>query len=246
MKISKKVFVFGDSHAPDFDESATECAIKLGRFYRPDLIISLGDVGEYASVSSWSKGKPKLQENLRIKDDVVEATNYLQRIGEINPKAEKVCLLGNHESRVQRFIEENPQTDGLVSVATEYEKVGWKTHPENLPYEICHKLIAVHGVNHGKYAAAKHLELYSKSVLFGHIHKPQSFAHSFYDGVKMSWSCPCLSNLNPNYLRNRPSAYTHGVVLIDILDNGIFFLDVVLIFGGVTSRFGSIFNGNNK
>jgi len=246
VKIVKKVFVFADSHAPEFDEVATRCAIKLGQFYKPDLILGLGDIGEYGSVSSFSKGKPKLLEGMRIKDDVESATAYLNLMSTINPKAEKVCLLGNHEARVEKYIQENPQTDGLVSVRTEYEKVGWQTIEENIPYSICHKLIAIHGINWGKYAAAKHLEMYSKSVLFGHIHKPQSFAHSFYDGVKMSWACPCLGDLNPNYLRNKPTAYVHGCVLIDVLDNGNFFLDTVLIFDGITSRFGSIFDGSKK
>lgn len=246
MKIVNKVFCFSDPHAPEYDEAATNCAIKLGRFYRPDTILCLGDVGEYASVSSFSKGKPKLLEGMRIKDDIESATNYLNLMATINPKAKKVVLMGNHEARVDRFVQENPQTDGLMSVASEYEKCGWKTVQENIPYEISHKLIAVHGVSWGKYAAAAHLQMYSKSILFGHIHKPQSFAHSFYDGVKMSWACPCLGDLNPNYLRNKPTSYVHGVVLIDVLDNGCFFLDVVLIFDGITSRFGSIFNGNTR
>jgi len=246
LKIAKKVFVFADSHAPDHDEVATRCAIKLGRFYRPDLILSLGDVGEYGSVSSFSKGKPKLLEGMRILDDVESAVGYLNLMSTINPKAERVCLMGNHEARVERFIQENPQTDGLMSVSSEYEKAGWKTIPENIPYEICRKLIAIHGVAWGKYAAARHLEMYSKSTLFGHVHKPQSHPHTFYDGVKMAWSCPCLGDLNPNYLRNKPTAYVHGCVLIDVLDNDTFHLDTVLIFDGVTSRFGSIFDGTKK
>lgn len=244
MKIVSKVMALADSHSPETDEAAVNAAIKLGRFYRPDLLLHLGDVGEFASVSSFSKGKPKLLEGLRIKDDVESAVSFLNRMSTINPKAKKVCLMGNHEDRVNRFLNENPQVDGLVSVATEYNKAGWETVDVNIPYEICHKLIAIHGINWGKYAAAAHLQMFSKNVLFAHIHKNQAHSHSFYDGVKMSWACPCLSHLNPNYLRNKPSSYSHGIVLIDILEDGKFFLDVVLIIEGITSRFGTVFNGN--
>jgi predicted phosphodiesterase len=246
MKISKKVLVWADSHAPEQDDVATRCAIKLGKFYKPDLILSLGDVGEYGSVSHFSKGKPKLLEGMRIKDDVESAVSYLNLMATINPRAEKVCLMGNHEERVNTYLQENPQAEGLVSVATEYNKAGWKTVDMNIPYEVCHKLIAIHGVSWGKYASAAHLQMYSKSIIFAHIHKTQSFSHAFYDGVKMSWACPCLSNLNPNYLRNKPSAYIHGLMLIDILEDGRFFPDVVLIIDGVTSRFGTVFDGHTK
>ena len=107
---------------------------------RPDVIVNVGDFWDLPSLSSYDFGK-KAMEGRRVHEDI-EAGNKamrimlnglrtLQRRQRENKKRvytpEMHFCIGNHEERIKRHVESNPQLDGLLS----YDNLdlrGWKVH----------------------------------------------------------------------------------------------------------------------
>jgi len=56
----------------------------------------------------------------------------------------------------------------------------------------------------------------------------------------MAYSMGCLADMNKEYLKGRPTNWTHNVGIIDIYNNNNFNLIVLDIVDGVTSYGGKI------
>lgn len=95
-------------------------------------IINLGDFWDLPSLSSYDRGKKKM-EGQRLKADI-EAGNAafklldapISRQKSWNPR--KVFLLGNHDFRLQRAVEDNAQLEGTVSL-DDLDTLDWERHP---------------------------------------------------------------------------------------------------------------------
>ena len=93
---------------------------------RPDKIIIAGDWWDFPSVSHWNTKRE--QETQRLQDDIAAGNRALHAlmgpIQELKEKTEKQhkkryrpeihFLMGNHEDRLQRFIDQNPVLEGLL------------------------------------------------------------------------------------------------------------------------------------
>lgn len=110
---------------------------------RPDVIVCIGDFADMESLSSYDKGK-KSFEGRRYKKDIEAAKDamcaFLTPMWEFNDRARKnkqklytprmVMLLGNHEDRINRAINEDPALDGILSTDNlEYAVDGWEVYP---------------------------------------------------------------------------------------------------------------------
>jgi hypothetical protein len=110
---------------------------------QPEVVVNLGDFADMSSLSSYDVGK-KSFEGRRYKADVEaahEAMNaLLGPLREFNAKAKKnkeklykprlVMLLGNHEHRINRAVNDDPKLEGVLSTDDlGYKKAGWQVHP---------------------------------------------------------------------------------------------------------------------
>jgi len=110
--------------------------------YRPDVIVNLGDFADMPSLSTHDKVGSKYFEGLRYKTDVEVTKEAMKKLlaplrdlqksqKETKHKVYKprmVMLLGNHENRIDRAINNNPTLEGLISTKDlEYEK-DWEVH----------------------------------------------------------------------------------------------------------------------
>lgn len=103
-------------------------------------IIHIGDHADMPSLSHWDAGKKKM-EGRRYQDDL-DAANEAWRVlnqpfydfnaGRKKNKAkmwspERYITLGNHEDRISRTIDANPQLEGMLDISKlDYERSGWK------------------------------------------------------------------------------------------------------------------------
>lgn len=118
---------------------------------QPDVtVIHLGDHWDMPSLSSYDKGTKAMEgrrymadieagnEGMRLLTDPIRAT-YLEQsspktltrkgTSTITPWTPRLVLLrGNHEDRISRAINANPQLDGALSF-DQLESPGWETHP---------------------------------------------------------------------------------------------------------------------
>lgn len=109
---------------------------------RPDVIVHLGDHADMPSLSSYDKGK-RAAEGQRVQQDIeaakagmVALLTPLKRLQEQQRAAgqpvyapELVFTLGNHEERIMRHVNANPELHGFLSYANlGYEEFGWEVH----------------------------------------------------------------------------------------------------------------------
>lgn len=111
--------------------------------HRPDRIIHIGDAADMKSLSSYDKGKLSA-EGRRYQDDLDSVDRGFKLL--MDPIQREVqrrivgkkkrwnpdlhLTLGNHENRINRFIDEDPKMEGRVSIDDlPFAKYGFKVHP---------------------------------------------------------------------------------------------------------------------
>ena len=236
----KKHLIISDTHAPYENKRAVAAACEYALEYKPDVIVHIGDVGDYKSISHWMKNKRLELAGLTIQDDLDAACNLLKNIGSTAPDAEKIVLLGNHDNWVYDYVNEHPELEGTLSVSRSYNSVGWKVIPWNELYRVG-KLYLTHGLYTNKYHAHSTVHALSVSCCYGHSHDFQVYTESFLDGEKMAMSLGCMCDMNPGYLHNRPKRWLNGFGTVDTMPTGDFFIDFIKIVNGRFCRMGKIY-----
>ncbi len=100
---------------------------------QPDVLAIIGDWGDFSSMSSYDKGKAVFEGRRLSKDwdsyrtslDVFMAP--WAGIGGYKPRLE--YFEGNHEYRIKRAMNDNPELDMLPDVCGYMAEAGWKAHP---------------------------------------------------------------------------------------------------------------------
>lgn len=108
---------------------------------KPDVIIHIGDHADMESLSSYDKGK-KSFEGRRVKNDLDAAhrgmdalVSQFSSIVGYNP--EMHFCTGNHEERIDRFSNDNPEFEGFLGTELlNLEQYGWTVHPFLKPVEV--------------------------------------------------------------------------------------------------------------
>ena len=110
--------------------------------YRPDVVVNIGDFADMPSLSTHDVKGSKYFEGLRYKKDVEVVKEAMQKM--LAPlrtlqkvqkdskhkvyKPRMVMLMGNHENRISRAVNNNPTLEGLISTKDlNYEK-DWEVH----------------------------------------------------------------------------------------------------------------------
>lgn len=128
---------------------------------QPEVIVMIGDHADLPSLSSYDKGTKKA-EGKRLNEDFAAAIEGMRRLlrpiydlqqrelriyGRIKYKPKMVLTLGNHEERLMRHVNANPELAGFVSYDNlKYKEFGWEVIDFLKP-------INVHGVNYVHYVA---------------------------------------------------------------------------------------------
>ncbi len=250
MKVKNRVVVFPDTHFPNHDEEAFKCALKVLEKIKPDIFLSLGDIVDGESVSSWQwkrRKRPPLEYQLpSIHREIKEANKYLDKIDAVCKKIKcnrKIIAQGNHDEWFDRFVEENPYLEHLTfRNAFRFDDRGYEYYPYGELFKIAgSKLYAYHG---GHYMGITHTRTHvlnlGCNVIYGHTHDCQKSVITHIDGAHMAHSMGCLTDMSKDYLRGRKTNWTHNVGIIDLFDDGNFNLQVLTINDGKTSYNGRI------
>lgn len=92
--------------------------------YKPDRIIHLGDHWDCHSISSYSANKEREGERI-IRD--VQAGNRAMMTLENARDYNRYILRGNHEHRLDRYVSDHPELEGLISDKLFNDRqLGWK------------------------------------------------------------------------------------------------------------------------
>ena len=79
----------------------------------PDAIVHLGDHWDMPSLSSYDKGK-RSAEARRVARDIQAGNDGLALLTPRTGAGRRVILRGNHEQRIERYVEDHPELEGTV------------------------------------------------------------------------------------------------------------------------------------
>ena len=250
MTIKERVVVFPDIHFPNHDEKAFKCALNVIKAVKPTAFLLLGDTIDGESVSHWQwskKKRPPLEYQLpAIKQEIKEGNKGLDRIDRVLDKVgckKKQFAQGNHEKWFDHFVEENPYLEHYGSRrAFKFDERGYEWHKYGEVFKVFgSKLHAYHG---GHYMGIAHARTHALqlgcNIIYGHTHDSQKSTITHISGSHMAYSMGCLTDMTKDYLKGRPTNWSHNVGLVDILNNGNFNLVVLDINDGITTYNGKI------
>ena len=234
-----KVIILPDIHMTDKTPKTYKVVKGFISQFKPDETIILGDFMDVASLSAWDYDKKRKMEGRRFLKEVDCANKELDYIQKYSKKI--IYIVGNHENRVDRYLDKNPEMEGMIDLLTVL-----KIHKRKIEWIPLDKVYAlgkcnfVHGLYTNQYHAKKTLEAVGDNIVYGHVHQ----ASSFFKTAKlqkpiMAYSLGCLGDLAPEYMAGKWANWITGFgVMYYNTDNGLFNLYPINI---ISNKF--IFNG---
>mgnify|MGYP001605055309 CR=1 FL=1 len=196
---------------------------KVMRDFKPTHLVYLGDALDFDYISKFTEGNIRKLEGKRLKRDYIEFNKMLKRHKKLCGRPKVIYFIGNHEYRLEKYLDKCPQGEGFQEVEYNIEGVD-----EFIPYNKvwkCGKLSYLHGVYTNQFHAKKHVENYGRNVIYGHTHQVQVYTkvsqcdrEDFHTGKSIG----CLSDKNPEYLHNRPNSWTHAFHICEMENDGYF------------------------
>ena len=143
-EVKKKptILIIADTQAKS--EEDLEYLLWIGKYIadkKPDIIVHIGDHFDMPSLSRYDKGTSKIEGKRLYKDIEAGVEGFkllnleLEKHKDYHPR--KVFCLGNHEERLDRYVNEHPELQGTLGTdKLPFAKYGWEVHPFLKPVEI--------------------------------------------------------------------------------------------------------------
>lgn len=225
--------ILPDLHLPHHDPAALDCVLLAHEALRPKRTVILGDWLDAAAFSAHP-----VKSHAEERAGTFHATEILpcrDLLTQLEKNTDSIDYLeGNHEFRVERALVTQGLEESLADLISPRKLLsdGRKKPFNYVPYapksgvlphvKIAEDLIAIHGWTWCRHAAAKHLDQSrNRSVVFGHIHRKQSYMSRdpIDNRTIQAWSPGCLSKLQPLYQTSSPTEWVHGFSLVWVTDD---------------------------
>jgi len=225
---------------PTHNEPAIHATLDFVNDFAPDVLILGGDQINCGPVSHWLKGKPRLVEGFRLKN---ELDKFQDLFGNTLIKIPRTIWMdGNHEAWIHGLVDENPGLEGMVEPQS-YLKGQWaETVSQGEMYQLSYgtkrgKLYFVHGdvilkSQQYKSPARTLVTAYNKNIRAGHVHTYDAFTlkspvdkQDYHTGIIV----PALASRDPYYTKFAPSNFMHGFLYGWFWPDGEFTDQVVVI-----------------
>jgi len=217
-----RVVVWPDTHVPNHDVKATKVVLKFLKYFKPHILILIGDLLDCEGVSFH---KPSESQIPYLMNEFDEGNKLLDRIqATVGKNCKLVYCIGNHEERIERWIAfQNPSLSGVITIEKELhlKERGIEVIPMNKFYKVG-KLHFTHGIYTGVHHSLKHVKATMKNTVYGHLHDLQLSTVMSASGPKMGICCGCLAKKNPAYMKNRPNNWMTGFGVFYVFENGEF------------------------
>lgn len=229
--------VVGDAHvAPGQNLRRFQWANKFVKDCKPTRILLIGDFGNFDAFSAWDKDKRKMMEGRRYLKDVEVCNEALGMLLEgVDNRIPLVYTEGNHENRVDRYLEYHPELLGKIDVqrdilagvagTREVHYVKYKQDWTHRGVSFTHVPIQENGKPvAGKYATQKALSIYQNSVVFGHTHRWDVACEHRHNATHLNQALNvgCFFEHVDEYAKGSVTSYWRGLVLLDHYSNNRF------------------------
>lgn len=119
--MSRTHLIIGDPHAhPDHHNERATWLSKLIMDIKPDVVVNIGDSADMPSLSSYDKGKRSFH-GRTYAADIGSHLDFQTKVWEPIKRTKKrlphrVCLVGNHDQRIEKALDLSPELEGTISV----------------------------------------------------------------------------------------------------------------------------------
>lgn len=227
-----------DQHAPLHDPVAHTAIMRLLYDLRPHEIICGGDLVDMQAISPHLVKKNNLRQIAasRLKTEIEAGARLLD---DYQKHCKKLTYLeGNHEFWVERWINANPQLEGLLEVENQLQlkKRGIQWIPSWRDKQLVYrkgKAGFLHGIYTGKYHTKRMSEEVDCNIFYGHTHDTNSFARSFLGqkDARIAQALGCLCLPQP-YMQGNPDNWQQALAIFHFRKDGFFNYDLLRIFDG--------------
>lgn len=229
MKIDAWI-ILSDLQVPYEDVHSLAAVEKYMAAHKWAGYIQIGDFLDFDSISSFNQHLPRKTRNSFISNDIDRANKILDRHQAIvrrrNPEAKFVLLEGNHEERVERFLDQNPMFEGLLDVPKLLRlgerDIKWiKAWTNGETYSVG-KARFTHGNYTNQYHAKKMVDAEDRSIFYGHTHDMMCIPKSKRDKTELhiGQSIGCLCEIEQSYMKGKPSNWQQGFMVLFLMPNG--------------------------
>lgn len=235
-----RVIVIPDLQVPAHDKKSLAAVEKLMADFSWDYYINLGDFLDFNEISFHNHGKPMLVEGQRILKSFDAGNEILDRHQKIvkskNRKAKFVLLNGNHDYRIERYVEMFPQTEGLLdydkNLRLKQRKIEWvRCYPDGTDF-VLGKAHFHHGLYTNDVHSKKHVNAWGTNIFYGHLHDVQNYSMTKRgeNSTIVGQSLGCLCEYEQSYIKGNPSRWQQAVTIFEFFPNGNFTYNVIRIF----------------
>ena len=237
-----RVVVTPDAQFPYEDREACDAVEQYVADNRFDEWIDLGDFMDFDFLSTHNIGKPRLNVGKILKQHYTYGREVLDRriaaLAKNNKKATMTLIEGNHDFRVEAYIDKNPELEGLIEVeeglGLAERGIQWiRFWRDGTIYKIG-KAGFCHGLYTTRYHAAKMVDNYCCNIFYGHVHDVMEHPKVMHgkDEVVVGQSLGCLCRLDQAYIKQNPKNWQLAFGDFFFTREGMFTYYVPRIFDG--------------
>ena len=211
----------------------------LGRMIavrKPEVIVHVGDHWDMPSLSSYDEGTFRM-EGRRIEADIAAGNEAMEIIDDAideipNYEPERVFLIGNHEERIERFLNDNPRFLGYLGYE-EFNLENW----EVIPFL---QIINIDGIRYSHYfcnpftgrpyggSIMNKLNKLKFSFAMGHVQKLEFHKEYLNDGgVVNGLTCGSFYLHDEDYKGPQGNNHWRGVVMLNGVSGGNYDLETI-------------------
>lgn len=217
-----------------------------------DEVIQLGDFMDFNVISSHNKDNLRAVANASVRRDYDAGNRVLDRWQKLH-WGPLTILEGNHDFRIERYIDARPELEGLleVPVGLGLKSRGIKWIPswsKGLVYKKG-KANFLHGLYTSDHHAKAMVSKFGMNVFYGHMHDEQSYSLTRYgdNSTIVGQSLGCLCKYRQYYAKNRPNRWQQAIAEFYIQPNGNFQHFVTKIFShAFTAPTGEFYDGKKN
>lgn len=245
----KNVLLVSDPHVPYHDKRSVTAVEHLMRDEQPNEIVCLGDFLDFDCISSHNLGNLREISGKTIEKDYDCGNEILDRWQKICPKAKIVMIEGNHEYRIERYLDANPQMEGMIEVPLglnlKQRKIQWVPFWSKGQVYNIGKATFIHGNKLTNFHSKAMAYAYNRNVYYGHTHDVQEYSVETAgdDKTFVGQSMGCLCNYNQKYMRGKPNKWQQAIGMFHFFDDGYFTPNIIRIFNHRFYFNGKVYQG---
>lgn len=223
--------VVSDVHVPYQDPVCCAAVGQLLRDLAPTGLIVNGDFLDFYELSRYNSNSVAAMEGKRIVDTFAAGNKQLDEwLALAGPQCRDNHFLdGNHEGRLKDWLRSGNNSaflddDSLdIGHRLRFKERNVTYHRGEHSQLMLGNLIITHGRWCNKYHAAKHLDEFRHSVLYGHTHAPQTYSASAYQTQQVATGTGHLADPESPACEYapKPNRWMQGFALVHVRPDGL-------------------------